>query len=294
MKTIDLIALPPDERVTRTFRRLIPLAQGERYARLPLEARHVFVLAEWLGETHNGGVRQYFTNASGNRWSDARFAFDVVGAGGDTFARALAVFAGGAPPSHPSARARAANEDGIGASLDALDAAIDRDALIDAVARSIVQHRDVLSFIDRYPSGLKALDVDDDPDAFAAFVAEADVADVDSAFTVITWAAFLWRPLAVSSSAEPKPGAHQLQMIRFLHAFDVLDEASVDGISGYKRTHGANVSVAQSALEEAGAVVLAAALRDDDDAAVQGARIATAVALARVVKAMVAAQARVD
>jgi hypothetical protein len=278
MKITDLVAFPPADRVSGTFRRLSPLAQGNRYAALVLPARHVFVAVEWLGETQNGGLRQYFSNSSGDRWADARFALDTLGVGQATFARAVAVFPGGLPPSHPLARARATLDDAIGAALDALDDAIERGPLVDAVARYIVQHRDALAFIDRYPSGLKALDLEDDPAAFADFVRGADAEDVESAFVIVTWAAFLWRGTA--RLTEPQR--------RFLVAFDVLDEASCDGITGYQRTAAANPVMAADVLEELGATGLAAAVRAGDDEAVQPLRIDTAKALARAVKAMMA------
>lgn len=279
MKIADILGLPADQLVLRLWRRLIPLASGARYADLPLPARHVFVVVEWLGEVHNGGVRQYFSNSSGDRWADARFAFSVVGAGGDTFAKALTAFPGGAPPSHPVARSRAVLDAKRGGALDAIDALVDADrgAVTDAVAAYVNVERAAFAFVDRYPSGVKALDVPDDAAAFGEFVKGADVDNLDDAFTVVTWAAFLWRPLTAPTKEQQA----------FLDAFDVLDEASADGVSGYKKTlSGQRADAAAKALDDMGAGGLAKAVRDDDDGAVQGLRTTTAQALARYVKRM--------
>lgn len=159
--------LAPSERVTRLWRRLIPL--GERdYDAFPAPVKIFFAVYEWLGEVSNGGVHQYYSNSSGDRTGDLRTALGALGDPDalDLFQRSLGVFGGVLPPRDRGDRGELLN--GLSEKdvalleelSDKINGASPRigQALAELAARDVA----AFAFLDRYPGGYKALPIPED------------------------------------------------------------------------------------------------------------------------------------
>lgn len=311
MKLDDIRGLADaHERVQRLFVRLIPLAQEHRFATLPLAAQKFFAAFEWLGEVNNGGAQQYFSNAAGDRWRlallcleelefEAELDVDAAGSTSSTAIAALrtavAAFPDGAPPENRWDRHEAleamqtrTGPDSFAHVSEAVSDAVraGHASTIDALARFIDANAEALRFIDRYPSGLKAIELPDD-------LTMAQVKDADDPFVVVTGAHH------VLQGPNPSGTTGDAEHVRtFLDSYGFLDEVSAGGFAGYFRTaasgrwretvkalHTTGAPAAASLLQRA------AAMRDaaDGDLAVldgehQDARTALVEALARYVQ----------
>lgn len=166
MRLIDLLDLEPADRVTRIWRRLIPL--GERgYGAFPESVKDFFVVYEWLGEVSNGGVPQYFTNSSGGRAEDLRAALKRLGDADALalFEKTLAVF-GGAVPADRGERvdAYSALNKKKQKELYDLSDRVNESAprLAQALAALALREAKAFAFLDRHPGGFKALPIPED------------------------------------------------------------------------------------------------------------------------------------
>ena len=167
MRLADLMDLEPVERVTRLWRRLIPL--GERnFEAFPPPVKTFFAVYEWLGEVSNGGVHQYFSNSSGDRAGDLRTALGALGDADalDLFKRTLGVFGGEPPPRDRGDRVERLNQlsaeenalfDDLGGKINDASSRIHL-ALAELASREAAAFR----FLDRYPGGYKALPIPED------------------------------------------------------------------------------------------------------------------------------------
>jgi hypothetical protein len=150
VRVADLMELEPSERVTRLWRRLIPL--GERdYDGFPRAVKDFFAVYEWLGEVSNGGLQQYFSNSSGRRAGDLRTGLQALGDKDalKLFERTLG--AGGG-------RAKDV------ALLEKLDARINKTSprIVKALAAFVSREAAAFAFLDRHPGGYKALPLPED------------------------------------------------------------------------------------------------------------------------------------
>lgn len=165
MKIADLVELPDPERVQALRLRLIPLAQGARFERLPPAAQDFFLINLWLGEVGNGGHRQFYEGSAGDRAQETLEALLRVGATSDTIdvlSRSFAPFEG-RPPRERAERCEVLaglGPEAVERAFEPLDRALPdlSPRLIATLASQVVAHRQELAFIDRHPSGLKALD----------------------------------------------------------------------------------------------------------------------------------------
>lgn len=173
MRVPDLLALPtPRARVAALFQRLIPLAQDARWDVLPRAAKDLHLVTLWVGEVNNGGHRQFFDNSAGDRALETLEALERVRAPAacmEALRGALDLFDGGRPPARRWERQDALAARWPGDSLqprtDALDQALHavEEPLFEAAAAYLAREADALAaFVDRHPSGLKALDLADD------------------------------------------------------------------------------------------------------------------------------------
>jgi len=173
MRVPDILALPTARaRVAALFQRLIPLAQDARWERLPRPAQDLHLVVLWVGEVNNGSHDQFFSNSAGDRAAETLGALERLGAPAaclDTLRAALALFEDGKPPvlrwERQDALAARWPGDALGPKIDALDRGLQaaEEPLFDAAASFLAREAGALAaFVNRHPSGLKALDLPDD------------------------------------------------------------------------------------------------------------------------------------
>lgn len=155
VRVADLMDLEPSERVTRLWRRLIPLG-GRDYDGFPRSVKDFFAVYEWLGEVSNGGVRQYFSNSSGERAGDPRTGLQALGDKDALKLLERTLGVGGRPLS-----ALAAKDVAL---LEKLDARIHKASprLVQALAAFASREAAAFAFLDRHPGGYKALPLPED------------------------------------------------------------------------------------------------------------------------------------